>query len=309
MNYANVLKITIIFMVFFLALSVVFFQLYRKCRSDLNSYIKAVQKENEEHTDFLSNMLHELKTPLSVILGAIQLMEMKKSIPSDDDKGYSKDLALIKYNCYRLLRLTNNLLEMSKAETGYLKLNAVYCNLSLLMEEIVNSVFPYAAQRSIDLIFKNDGDAVFASVDIDKVERIILNLLSNSIKFTESGGTIVVSIFNNGGTANITVDDTGLGIPSAMQEEIFNRYKQSGTKPLIEGNGSGIGLSLVKSYIDLHKGSIKVSSEPGHGSRFSINLPVTQEGADMRKFNYEEYFSRIKEAAKIEFSSLHKFAS
>jgi signal transduction histidine kinase len=254
-------------------------------------------------------MIHDLKTPLSVILGAIQLIEMKKAKSDGDDKCFSKNLAIIKYNCYRLLRLTNNLLELSKAEAGYLKLNAIYCNLTLLTEEIVNSVMPYSEQRKIDLLFKSSDDAVFACVDIEKFERIILNLLSNSIKFTEPGGTICVSVSSNNGFAEVTVDDTGSGIPKEMQENIFNKYKQSGCKPLIENEGSGIGLSLVKSYINLHNGNIRVSSEPGHGSRFQIDLPVSQESANACQYNYKEFFPRIKEAAKIEFSTFHNFAS
>lgn len=309
MNYDNLLVITIVFMVIFLALSVVFFRLYRKCKADYDSYSKAVQEENEEHTSFLSNMIHDLKTPLSVILGAIQLIEMKKSTQDNNDNISTKKLALIKYNCYRLLRLTNNLLELSKAETGYLKLNAVYCNLTLLVEEIVNSVMPYSEQCKIDLLFKSSDNAAFACVDIEKVERIMLNLLSNAIKFTEPGGTIRVSVFNSNDFATITVDDTGSGIPQDMQENIFNRYKQSGSKPLIESEGSGIGLSLVKSYINLHNGSIKVTSEPGHGSSFVVALPTSQEDADMSQFNYKEFFPRIKEAARIEFSTFHNFAS
>lgn len=309
MNYDNLLTIATTFMVLFFILFVIFFYLYKRCRSDFYSYTKAVQKETEEHTDFFSNMIHDLKTPLSVILGAIQLIELKKDKSDGDEKSCSKNLTLIKYNCYRLLRLTNNLLELSKAETGYLKLNAIYCNLTILTEEIINSVMPYSEQRKIDLQFKRSDKDVFACVDIEKFERIILNLLSNSIKFTEPGGKICVSVSSDNGFAEITVDDTGSGIPQEMQENIFNKYKQCGCKPLVENEGSGIGLSLVKTYINLHNGSIKLSSEPGRGSRFVINLPLSQESANTCQFNYKDFFPKIKEAAKIEFSTFHNFAS
>lgn len=316
MDYKYLLAVAVIFIILLLAACVILLLLYQKCRvagtkneKMLLNRLNAAIKYSNERTDFFSNMTHELKTPLSVILGAIQLMEMKKKGQVEEDSSFCKNMRIIKYNCYSLLRLTNNLLDLNKMETGYLKLSLINCELNLLLEEIVQSVKPYAIQKQLVLNYSKPSEVISTAVDIEKMERIMLNLLSNAIKFTKPGGTVSVSSYTAQGRVFISVKDSGAGIPAEKQEEVFERFKQVGNCPSVENKGSGIGLSLVKSFVSLHLGSIRINSEQDQGCEFVIDLPIRHVNDDAGKFGYEDYYTRIAEAAKIEFSALHSIAS
>lgn len=250
-------------------------------KKQLDSAIEA----NNIRTSFFPNMVHELKMPLSIILGAAQLIENKLKIGCQDEKitdGSSvsqndyiqKKIAAIKCNCYRMMRLTRNLLDLARSEAGYLKLNPVNCDLDTLLEEIVQSVLPYAAEKQLDLQFNKPRDRLVVALDIEKTERIILNLLSNAIKFTNPGGSIIVSAYTADGRVFISVKDTGVGIPAEKQNDIFSLYSQAGLHSCAEKEGHGIGLYLVKTFVELHKGNIKLISEVGRGSEFIIDLPA-----------------------------------
>ena len=280
--------------------------LYRKYKLDnknLKKQLKAAVENCKKSTDFFTDMTHELKTPLSVILGAIQLIEMQTNGKHVEEIHIDKNLKIIRCNCYRLLRLVNNLLDLAKFEAGYMKFKPVNCNLDNFLSEVVQSVTPYAIQKQLLLLFNKPAEPIITVVDVEKMERIMLNLLSNAIKFTPSGGTISISAYMEGEKICISVKDTGSGIPLECQEEIFEKFRQTGTNPSNEG--SGIGLSLVKSYIDLHKGDVSIISEYGKGSEFIITLPVMNTAETFNEYNGQELNSSITEAAKIEFSTIH----
>ena len=308
MDLENLFMAAVILIILLLAACMMMLMLYRKCRLENIRDKKALLEQNKK-TDFFTNMTHELKTPLSVILGGIQLMEMKINGLSEEENTFRKNMKIIKYNCYRLLRLTNNLLDLSKMEAGYVVLKPVNCDLNLLLDEIVQSVIPYAVQKQLNLQYSIPPAAVPTAVDIEKMERIMLNLLSNAIKFTKPGGIINVSSYTSEDRVFISVKDSGSGIPVENQEEVFKRFKQVGNNPSAENEGSGIGLSLVKSFIDLHHGGIKVISEQGKGCEFIIDLPICHVDEEFREFVAEDLNIRIAEAAKIEFSILHSVAS
>jgi two-component system cell cycle sensor histidine kinase PleC len=276
---------------------------------NLSSLYDSSLEECKKRTEFYSNITHELKTPLSVILCAIQLMERKLGGQAEEDGMINRNFRIIRHNCYRLLRLANNLLDLTKMEAGYLNLKPVNCNLDDLLEEIVQSVMPYAAQKQLELHYNKPAVSIKTAIDIEKMERIILNLLSNSIKFTKPGGTINVSSCVDDSRIRIGVKDSGVGIPVEMQEEVFGRYKQAGNYPLLENEGSGIGLSLVKSFVSLHKGDIKVISEKGSGCEFIIDLPLMHVSDSTGESGLADYYFRISEAANIEFSDMNPIAS
>ncbi len=290
----------------------VFFILYVRCRRECRRVRSLLLKETEcavRKTDFFTNMTHEMKTPLSVILGALQLIELKRNGQPDEENHLTGNLKIIKYNCYRLLRLTNNLLDLTKMEAGYLKLNAVNCDLILLLEEIVQSVTPYAVQKQLTLYFDKPIEPIITAVDIEKTERIMLNLLSNAIKFTRPGGSIHVSAHMADNRISISVKDSGEGIPSDKQDEVFSRFKQAGSCTSAESEGSGIGLSLVKSFVEIHQGSIRIISEQGRGCEFIIDLPVRHVGENSEVPAATDFNIRLAEATKIEFSPFHYIAS
>lgn len=280
---------------------------YIKKEKYLSDQLNTKVECSRSKSEFFSNMVHELKTPLSVLLGAIQLIELKKCDQVDFESNLHKNIKIIKCNCYRMLRLINNLLDLAKDEEGYLELRPVNCDLSLLLDEIVQSVMPYAVQRKLDLRFNRPTEAIVTAIDVEKMERIMLNLLSNAIKFTGPDGVITVSSYTSGDRISISVKDSGSGIPVKNQEQIFDRFRQLENSGSTNIKGSGIGLSLVKSFVDLHHGNISVISEENRGSEFIVDLPV-RNCAETEKIVSEEHCSQFTEEVKIELSDLHTAA-
>ena len=310
MEFGFLLKVNVIIILLLLALCVSLILVYIKKRSEYVNNEKCLMNQlntavecNKRKTEFFSNMTHELKTPLSVLLGALQLMELKKGDRADYENSLHKNMSIIKCNCYRMLRLINNLLDLTRLEEGYLELKPVNCDLNLLLEELIQSVMPYAAQKNLNLYF-NKSTAIVTAIDVEKMERIMLNLLSNAIKFTDPGGIITVSSYTSGDRIFISVKDSGSGFSVKNHEEIFNRFRQLDNNSTAKNMGSGIGLSLVKSFVNLHKGTIRVESEQNKGSEFIIDLPLhISKEAD--KLIANDICGRITEEVKIELSDLH----
>ncbi|MCX8128582.1 MAG: HAMP domain-containing histidine kinase [Clostridia bacterium] len=272
-----------------------------------NLYSDAVEY-NRIKTEFFANISHELKTPLSVILGAIQLIDHKNSCILNDKKNLSKHFKTIKQNSYRLVRLINNILDITRIDSGYIKINLVNCNIVYLIEEMTQSIASYAEQKGLILEFDTEFEEIVTAVDIDKIERIILNLLSNAIKFTPVGGKISVTINGRNEKIFISVKDTGPGIPEYMQSIVFERFKQVNNTFTRESEGTGIGLSLVKSFVELHDGNITINSEEGRGCEFLIEIPVKlSEESICPGLNHSNQ-TKIIEAINIEFSDIYTVA-
>lgn len=248
----------------------------------LNCENKSLQHQSRKLLDFFTNMSHELKTPLAVILSGIDFLSA--SLPNDLNQSeiYGKTLAISKKNSLRLLRIVNNMLDLAKFDSGYMKLNQKNIDLKRTLHDIVESVQIYAQQKQIDLIFYANADSFLAAVDENKFERIILNLLSNAIKFTQPLGKISVYMRSglNGEKIIFTVKDNGIGIPKDKQRVIFDRFLQADDSLSKRSDGCGLGLSLVKSLVELHGGRIWVESMPGIGSKFSFELPAMMVKSD-----------------------------
>lgn len=236
-----------------------------------NAMLEQTLKEQEE---FFSNMSHEFKTPLNVIFSALQVLDLYKNEDPFKESKISKYKIIMKQNCYRLQRLINNLIDISKIDSGYMKLELSNHNIVDIVEDISLSVAEFINNKGLTLTFDTDIEEKFIACNPDMIERIILNLLSNSIKFTDVGGKITVSVLDENSSVKIVVEDTGIGIPEDKLKVIFERFKQV-DKSLNRGHeGSGIGLSLVKLLVELHKGTISVTSVEGKGSKFVITLPA-----------------------------------
>ena len=227
-------------------------------------------------TEFFSTISHELKTPLNIILSAMQLMD--SSFSKDETCKYHMKLkkytTMSKQNCYRLLRLINNLIDITRLDTGFMKTNLKNYNIVSVIEEITLSVVEYAENKGVSLIFDTDVEEKIMACDADKIERVMLNVLSNAIKFSEKGGHIEVYLHDKGESVLITVKDTGIGIPKEKLDIIFERFRQVDASLTRKAEGSGIGLSLVKALVEAHGGKITVESEVGKGSKFTIELPA-----------------------------------
>lgn len=227
-------------------------------------------------TEFFSNISHELRTPLNVMLSTIQLLELYRSNGSIVDNGINleRKMFILRQNSLRLLRLVNNLIDITKIDAGYYELQLQNNDIVSVVEDITLSVVEYAESKKISLIFDTDVEERVTACDSDKIERIMLNLLSNAVKFTRPLGKITVNIYDGEDNITIVVGDTGIGIPKEKQELIFERFRQVDKSLNRINEGSGIGLSLVKSLVMLHGGSISVESNYNQGSKFKIKLPV-----------------------------------
>ncbi len=230
---------------------------------------------NRYITDFFSNISHEFKTPLNIIFSSVQLLNIY--IENDEPMGISKKKAYLKsmkQNCYRLTRLINNILDVTKLDSGFITLQLQNVDIISYVENITMSVIPYAENKGIELIFDTYVEEKIVAVDPNKIERIMLNLLSNALKFTDTGGKIYVSISNTEDSIIISVKDNGIGIPEDKLELIFERFMQVDKTLRRNHEGTGIGLSLVKSFVELHEGDIQIVSKINEGSEFLVNLPI-----------------------------------
>lgn len=244
-------------------------QLLEKTISEKSELLKEAQEYNILKTQLFSTISHELKTPLNIIFGSVQLLEKLY-----DDKLLNKYTKIMKQNCYRLLRLINNLIDINKIEIGFYKLELHNSDVVKIIEDITLSVVDYTNSKGIQLVFDTNVEEKITACDAEKLERVMLNLLSNAIKFTEPGGEISVNIFDKGNSIIISVKDSGIGIPEDMLDKIFETFRQVDSSFRRKAEGSGIGLSLVKSLIEMHGGTIYAKSQYGGGSEFIIELPV-----------------------------------
>lgn len=270
------------------------------------AYEKAIEVESMK-SEFFSNITHEFKTPLNIILATIQVINKNienKSIKVTDRDRLSKYMSSIKQNCYRLLRLVNNIIDMSKLDNGYYDIELGNYNIVSVVEDITMSILGYINDKGIELTFDTEMEEEIIACDPDKIERIVLNLLSNSIKYTEDGGKIYVNIEKDNKNIYISVIDSGIGIPEKKLNTIFERYAQVDNKLTRKFNGSGIGLSLVKSLVKMHKGDIYVDSKINEGTKFTIKLPIRQVENNNSK-NISLNKSKI-EKCNIEFSDIYK---
>ena len=225
--------------------------------------------------EFLVNISHELKTPLNVIFATAQLFNMYCNSGSLDEKKNSiiKYIDSIKQNSYRLSKMINNIVDLSKIEAGFFKLNLSNNNIVEVVEEIVMSVTNFTDSKGLNIIFDTDIEEKIIACDPEKIERIVLNLISNAIKFTDEGDEIFVDVKDKNEFVEISVKDNGIGIEDKHLDMIFDRFKQVDKSLSRNAEGTGIGLSLVKSIVELHGGSIYVESEFGKGSKFTVILP------------------------------------
>jgi len=270
--------------------------------------LKHIREVDVLKTEFFSNISHELRTPLNVLLGALQLMELHlgQSEDSSEIEKLKRYSGMMKQNCFRLLRLVNNLIDITKIDAGYSKLQLENYDIVRIVEDITMSVTEYIHNKNIVLVFNANIEEKIMAVDCDKIERIILNLLSNAVKFTKAGGHIFVNIGATQDKIIISVKDDGVGIPQNKLNEIFERFIQVDDLMTRKREGSGIGLSLVKSMVEMHGGRIYVESEDGKGSEFFIELPIyiVPEVEDLVYDNYHMQTSNIERIC-IEFSDIY----
>ncbi|MGV8980805.1 ATP-binding protein [Clostridium sp.] len=270
-----------------------------------NEMNKELQKLLISHEEFTANISHELKTPLNVIFSAIQLFQMYCDNGSLDQRKNTiiKYLDSMKLNSYRLSKLINNIVDSSKIQAGFFKLNLSNNNIVEVVEDIVMSVTDFTDSKGLQIIFDTDTEEKIIACDPEIIQRIMLNLISNAIKFSKVGDEIFVEVKDKNEFVEISVKDNGIGIEEKNLEVIFDRFKQVDKSLSRNVEGTGIGLSLVKSIVKLHGGSIYAESVFGKGSKFTVSLPSAKviDGNIL-------YNSKVKnedESIKVELSDVY----
>jgi signal transduction histidine kinase len=219
----------------------------------------------------------------------------------------SKYFVAVQQNCYRLLRLVNNLIDITKIDSDFYEIKLQNIDIAGLIKDIVMSAGIFAENKGISVDYSSDVHKKVMACDPDQIERIILNLLSNAIKFTPCGGKINVVFFDCGRSIKISVKDSGVGIPVNKQRKIFERFHQIDKSLRKQSEGSGIGLSLVEALVTKHNGTVSVISEPGKGSEFIVELPVrilaNVESESNHK--YRDNTQRYVERLNVEFSDIY----
>ncbi|MEQ8197622.1 MAG: HAMP domain-containing sensor histidine kinase, partial [Clostridiaceae bacterium] len=234
------------------------------------------------------------------------LMELylKNNSLESSRKKISQGISSIRQNCYRFTKLINNIVDISKIDSGFFKLHLSNENIVQVAEDIVQSVSGYIKEKGINIIFDTNTEEKIIACDPEKIERIILNLISNAIKFTNAEGKIFIDLIDKEETVEISVRDTGIGMDREQLDMIFKRFHQVDKSLSRNAEGSGIGLDLVKSIVELHGGKISVDSKIGEGSIFNIELPAgtieeTEVNIQIRPMN-----NKI-EMINIEFSDIY----
>lgn len=241
---------------------------------------------------FFANISHEFRTPLTLILGPV-----KQIIQTTDVETIRNDLRVVHENANRLLGLVNQLLDLSKLESGNMKLQTIRQSIVPLLKALVLPFTSYAERKNITLKFNSRENDILAYIDKDKIEKVITNILSNAFKFTPEGGRIEVEATKEEEYVNVRISDTGIGIPADKIPRIFDRFYQVNASHTREQEGTGIGLSLTKELVELHKGKIGVESTEGKGTTFVIRIPLGK-----KHLKPEEICGPEKEKEKTHFA-------
>ena len=224
-------------------------------------------------TRFFANISHEFRTPITLILGPLK--ELYSKANSDDQKTV---FGTMMRNGQRLLRLINQLLDLSKLEAGKMTMQASQTDMVQFLKEIGSSYESLAADKKIKYFFQAEVQELQMYLDQEKIEKVIHNILSNAFKFTKKNGEVILNLkVQDNQRAVISVKDSGIGIPDHQLNKIFDRFYQADSSQTRDYEGSGIGMALAKELVELHHGTISVESKEGKGSTFTVRLPLSQE--------------------------------
>ncbi len=236
---------------------------------EINKERKIIQMKSE----FVSQVSHDLRTPLTVIKGYID--NLRDGIIGDLTEKQKEYLSRISKNTDRLSRLINDLLDTSRIESGRIKLKLVPLSLYNLITNVIEDLRPVAAAKNLEIIVNRPGGEGWVKGDQEKLEQVITNLLENAIKFTHQGGHVTITLQKDQRSFNVSIRDTGIGIPPEEQTRIFDRFYRIEQDSPAEAKGTGLGLFIAKTLVELHGGQICVTSEVGKGSEFSFTLPIS----------------------------------
>ena len=240
---------------------------------ELEARNQEVERASHLKSEFLSGMSHELRTPLHTISGFTELLEEEIEGPLNEKQH--RFIQHIYKDAQHLLALINDVLDLSKIESGRLELHRDVFPLSEPLEETVSSVRPRAEAKSIEVEVIAPGE-IELYADRLRFKQILYNLLSNAIKFTPDGKRVWVEVTANGQFVEVTVADTGIGIPASEHDSVFDKFYQVGQRQAGGHEGTGLGLAITRRLVEEHGGTIRLQSEPGKGSRFTFSIPAVE---------------------------------
>lgn len=278
------------------------FSILRNHKKDIK---ESVEREKIK-TDFIFTISHELRTPLNIITNSSKLIKSKINKNEYEKELFLEQINLIEKNSNRLLRLANNLIDVSKIESGFLDVSFKNQNIVEVVEDTVMSAIDVSKSYGIELIFDTEEEEIITAIDRNQIEKIILNLISNSIKFTDSGGHIYVSIEKDEEYILIKVKDDGIGMSDELINHMFEKFRKAKLYPSLERatEGSGLGLYIVKGLVEKHNGTIDIKSEINKGTTVIIKLP--QSFVDKENSNQNLMNIPLEYTSKIELSDIYK---
>lgn len=269
----------LIFIVLFFIFMLIIFLIQTLARNKklkqkkLEEQEKAIERDRLK-SDFIVNLSHELRTPINIILGTSKVLENKARKSEIDGAYLLSKIDNINQNSYRILKISNNVIDITKAEAGMFQLVLENCNIVNIIEDVFESSIDFAKRKNIDMIFDTKQEEIKISVDVFQIQRLILNLLSNAIKFTHENGIIKLIMYKKDNKLIIEVKDNGVGIAQDKISYIFQRFYQVDSLYTRKNEGSGIGLCISKEIAQKHGGTIEVESKIEKGSTFRVTIPI-----------------------------------
>jgi signal transduction histidine kinase len=269
----------------------------------------SIEQYDKLKVQYFSNLSHEFKTPINVIYSSIQLIEsLQNTLDYKEFKHKTiRNTNVIRQNCYRLMKIVDNIIDVTQYDAGHFKMNPYETDIVSVIENICLSVAKYTEQKGVTIVFDTEVEEKVICCDPYMIERIVLNLISNSLKFTDASGFIYINIHDREDEVIFSVRDTGIGIPEDKLSIIFDRFRQVDTSLSRNHEGSGLGLSIVRALVESHKGSITVNSKLGMGTEFVIKLPKNVLCKDKNE-NNKRLFNNDSHTIKkieIEFSDIY----
>ena len=242
--------------------------------TDVTKDVNIEEEKEKIRLDFFTNISHELRTPVNIILSSIQVLKLKLDTLDKNNYNYfSKYINIMQQNTFRLIKLINNLIDSTKIDSKSIEIHPINSDIISFIEDTCSSVLHFVKSKNMNLIFDTDIEEEIIGFDPSYIERIMLNLLSNAIKFNKKDGNIFVNVSVNEKDIVVEVKDEGPGIPEEKIPNIFDRFEQVRSKMKSEREGTGIGLYIVKALVDLHNGTVRVNSEEKDGCSIICTLP------------------------------------
>lgn len=238
---------------------------------------EVAEEANHLKDEFLATVSHELRTPLNAIVGWARILGLKTSPPEVEAQG----IAAIERNAWALAHIIDDLLDVSRIASGTLQMSAQPVDLAAVARAAIETVQPVALAKHVQLSLTADP-ATLQTIrgDAGRLEQVIWNLLANAIKFTPAGGRVDVFLERSGDFMQLKVVDTGQGIHPDFMPHVFGRFRQGAGATTGRHTGLGLGLSIVRQLVELHRGTVQAASDgPGRGATFTIRLPISANGS------------------------------